>query len=56
VDADVSALSTIRVMGPCIAMGAAAAHALDLAGAGSVAEIDLAALQRRLADNLDRRS
>jgi hypothetical protein len=56
VDADVSALSAIRVMGPCIAMGAAAAHALDLAGTGSVAEIDLAALQRRLTENLDRRA
>ena len=54
VDADVSALSAIRVMGPCIAMGAAAAHALDLAGT-SGARIDLAALQQRLADNLDRR-
>ena len=55
VDADVSALSAIRVMGPCIAMGAAAAHALDLAGTGAVHEIDHAALQRRLVDNLDRR-
>ena len=55
VDADVSALSAIRVMGPCIAMGTAAAHALDMAGAGSVNEIDPAALQTRLADNLDRR-
>jgi hypothetical protein len=55
VDADVSALSAIRVMGPCIAMGTAAAHALDLAGSGSVHEIDLAALQQRLTDNLDRR-
>jgi 2-polyprenyl-6-methoxyphenol hydroxylase-like FAD-dependent oxidoreductase len=54
-DADVRALSAIRVMGPCIAMGTAAAHALDLAGTGSVHEIDLAALQRRLTDNLDRR-
>ena len=44
----------IRVMGPCIAMGAAAAHALDLAGTGAVHAIDLAALQQRLADNLDR--
>jgi hypothetical protein len=42
-------------MGPCIAMGTAAAHALDLAGSGSVHEIDLAALQQRLTDNLDRR-
>jgi hypothetical protein len=55
VDADVSALSAIRVMGPCIAMGAAAAHALDIAGTGAVHAIDYAALQRRLADNLDRR-
>jgi FAD dependent oxidoreductase len=55
VDADVNALSAIRVMGPCIAMGTAAAHALDLAAAGSVHEIDTAALQRRLSDNLDRR-
>ena len=55
VDADVSALSAIRVMGPCIAMGTAAAHALDMAGTGAVHEIDYAALQRRLTDNLDRR-
>jgi hypothetical protein len=52
VDGDVAALSSIRVMGPCIAMGAAAAHALDLAGAGSVHQIDIAALQTRLAANL----
>ena len=55
VDADVSALSAIRVMGPCIAMGTAAAHALDLAGSKPVHEIDLMALQTRLTDNLDRR-
>jgi len=55
VDADVSALSAIRVMGPCIAMGTAAAHALDLAGRGSVHDIDTSLLQQRLADNLDRR-
>jgi hypothetical protein len=54
VDADVRALSAIRVMGPCIAMGTAAAHALDLAGSAAVHEIDLGALQRRLSDNLDR--
>jgi hypothetical protein len=35
-------------------MGAAAAHALDLAGAGSVHQIDIAALQTRLSDNLER--
>jgi 2-polyprenyl-6-methoxyphenol hydroxylase-like FAD-dependent oxidoreductase len=55
VDADVSALSAIRVMGPCIAMGAAAAHALDLAGTSAVHAIDYSTLQRRLADNLERR-
>jgi len=54
-DGDPAALSSIRVMGPCIAMGAAAAHALDLAGAGSVHQIDMAALQARLADNLQRK-
>ncbi len=54
VDADSHALSAIRVMGPCIAMGTAAAHALDLAGTGSVHEIDLRRLQQRLHDNLDR--
>jgi hypothetical protein len=42
-------------MGPCIAMGTAAAHALDRAGAGPIHQIDLAALQRRLYDNLDRK-
>jgi 2-polyprenyl-6-methoxyphenol hydroxylase-like FAD-dependent oxidoreductase len=54
VDADVEALSAIRVMGPCIAMGAAAAHALDMAGTKPVQDVDLAELQRRLTDNLDR--
>jgi len=55
VDGDVQALSAIRVMGPCIAMGAAAAHALDLAGSGAVHQIDFEKLQKRLSDNLDRR-
>ena len=54
IDADNAALSSVRVMGPCIAMGAAAAHALDLAGAGSVHQIDIGALSARLRDNLDR--
>jgi hypothetical protein len=52
IDADPLALSSVRVMGPCIAMGAAAAHALDLAGAGSVHQVDIAALRRRVAPNL----
>jgi hypothetical protein len=55
VDGDVEALSAIRVMGPCIAMGAAAAHALDLAGSHPVHAIDLTTFQQRLHDNLDRR-
>jgi len=55
VDADLHALSAIRVIGPCIAMGAAAAHALDLAGSKPVHDVDMAALQTRLAENLDRR-
>jgi hypothetical protein len=42
-------------MGPCIAMGAAAAHALDLAGSGSVHQIDAAALAARVRDNVERR-
>ena len=54
IDADNAALSSVRVMGPCIAMGAAAAHGLDLAGTGSVHQIDMAALRARLRDNLER--
>jgi flavin-dependent dehydrogenase len=53
IDGDAAALSSVRVMGPCIAMGAAAAHALDLAGRGSVGDIELAALRRRLLHNLE---
>jgi hypothetical protein len=54
VDADSHALSAIRVMGPCIAMGSAAAHAFDLAGNRAVHEINLPQLQTRLRDNLER--
>jgi hypothetical protein len=53
IDGDAAALSSVRVMGPCIAMGAAAAHALDLAGTGSVHEIDIPTLRQRLAANLE---
>jgi hypothetical protein len=52
-DADNAALSSVRVMGPCIAMGAAAAQALDLAGSGSLRQIEAAALRRRIAQNVD---
>lgn len=53
IDGDAAALSSVRVMGPCIAMGAAAAHTLDLAGSGSVHEIDMGALRTRLIRNLE---
>jgi 2-polyprenyl-6-methoxyphenol hydroxylase-like FAD-dependent oxidoreductase len=53
IDGDAAALSSVRVMGPCAAMGAAAAHALDLADGGRVSELDLGALRERLAANLD---
>ncbi len=52
IDGDAAALSSVRVMGPCAAMGAGAAHALDLAGDGSVQDIDLGRLSERLARNL----
>ncbi len=52
VDADPQALSAIRVMGPCIAMGTAAAHALDLAGEDPVHQVDMDALRTRLRKNL----
>jgi hypothetical protein len=53
IDGDAAALSSVRVMGPGIGMGAAAAHALDLAGSGSVHAIDIAALRKRLARNIE---
>ncbi|MEE1800637.1 FAD-dependent oxidoreductase [Streptomyces sp. JV176] len=53
-DGDAAALSSIRVMGPCAAMGAGAAHALDLAGPdGTVHTVDRTALRSRLAPNVD---
>ena len=55
VDGDAAALSSVRVMGPCSAMGAAAAHALDLMaekGGDSVHDIDVGRLRERLAANL----
>ena len=53
IDGDATALSSVRVMGPCIAMGAAAAHALDLAGEGSVHQIDRTALTARIRANIE---
>jgi len=55
VDADPYALSAVRVMGPCIAMGTAAAHALDLADGDAVTNVDMQELQERLHDNLERK-
>ncbi|WP_395104188.1 FAD-dependent oxidoreductase [Actinomadura sp. SCN-SB] len=53
VDGDAAALSSVRVMGPCAATGHAAAHALDLAGEGSVQEIDAGELRERIRENVD---
>jgi hypothetical protein len=53
IDADSTALSSVRVMGTCIAMGAAAAHALDLADSGSVRDIDFGNLRERIKHNLE---
>ena len=53
VDGDAAALSSVRVMGPCAAMGAGAAHALDLARDGSVHDVDTSRLRGRLRRNLE---
>lgn len=53
VDGDAAALSSVRVMGPCAAMGFGAAHALDLVGDGSVRDIDVAALAERVHENVE---
>lgn len=52
IDAQPAALSSVRVMGPCAAMGAGAAHALDLADGGAVSDIDVTALRERVAENV----
>lgn len=54
IDADSAALSSVRVMGPCIAMGMAAAHALDLAENGNVHKVDHTALRERVRDNVEK--
>jgi len=53
IDGDTAALASVRVMGPCFAMGQAAAHALDLCQSGSLHQIDLSRLSERLKPNLD---
>jgi FAD dependent oxidoreductase len=45
IDADPLALPSVCIIGPCTAMGSAAAHPCDLAGSGPVHAIDLAALR-----------
>jgi hypothetical protein len=66
VDGDAAALSSVRVMGPCSAMGFAAAHVLDLASRSqphsfgmidldsltSVHSVDVGLLRSRLGVNL----
>jgi len=55
IDADPLALSSARVMGPCVGMGVAAAHAVSLAHTSDcrLPAIDVASLQMHLAPNLE---
>lgn len=53
IDAEPAALASVRVMGPCMAMGRAAAQAASMLDGGSVHQLDVEALKDRLADNLD---
>lgn len=52
IDAEPAALASVRVMGPCFAMGRAAAVAADQVGKGSFHQLDVAALQDAVAENL----
>ena len=52
IDAEPAALASVRVMGPCFAMGRAAAAAAQQFG-GSVHQLDIEALQAAVRDNLD---
>ena len=52
IDAEPAALASLRVMGPCFAMGRAAAAATHLNRSGSLHQIDIAALQDAVMDNL----
>jgi glycine/D-amino acid oxidase-like deaminating enzyme len=53
IDGDTAALASVRVMGPCFAMGQAAAHALDICEKGSLHQVDLSRLLPRLEANLN---
>ena len=52
IDAQPAALASLRVMGPCFAMGRAAAAATALNDSGSLHQLDIAALQDSVGDNL----
>jgi hypothetical protein len=52
IDAEPAALASLRVMGPCFAMGRAAATAVHLAPSGSLHQIDITTLQKAVKDNL----
>ncbi len=54
IDAEPAALASLRVMGPCFAMGRAAAAASRLNSSGSLHQIEIAALQDAVEDNLTR--
>jgi len=53
IDADDISLSSVRVMGPCMATGAAAAHALEMTLGKKVHDVDISLLQKRISRNLD---
>jgi hypothetical protein len=53
IDGDTAALASVRVMGPCFAMGQAAAHALAVCERRSLHEAPLALLSERLRPNLE---
>ncbi|QVQ54304.1 FAD-dependent oxidoreductase [Spiractinospora alimapuensis] len=52
VDGEPAALSSIRVMGPCAAMGFAAAHALDIADGDSLHNVTPEELSPRVRENV----
>lgn len=53
VDGDAAALSSVRVMGPCSAMGEGAAHTLDLTLGGDVTDVDHGSLRDRIRPNVE---
>lgn len=53
IDGDTAALASVRVMGPCFAMGQAAAHLFKLAGSRPVREVPIAGVADALRANLE---